>query len=271
MGTKDTSVPAPAFAPVERPPGHPLVRAEVLEGDVALLTLADAEHRNAWRIELSLDLHDAVAEVVAAGVGAIVVAAEPPAFCAGGDLDDLLQPRASLTDVYAGFMALADAPVVTIAAVAGAAVGAGVNLPLMCDVVLASPGARFDPRFLDLGIHPGGGHLWHLVQRVGRQGAAALSLCGDVLDGREAAATGLAWRCVETDELLDTALRFARRATGRPREVVLRTKQTLDASLAVTSSHEAMALELEPQQWSMAQPEVVERVQALKDALARRA
>lgn len=51
----------------------------------------------------------------------------------------------------------------------GAAVRAGVNLPLACDVVLASPEARFDPRFLDIGIHPGGGHLYRLAQRVGQQ------------------------------------------------------------------------------------------------------
>jgi len=53
-------------------------------------------------------------------------------------------------------------------------VGAGVNPPLACDVVIATPAARFDPRFLDVGIHPGGGHLWRLAGRVGEQGAAGL-------------------------------------------------------------------------------------------------
>src|SRR5580692_6166608 len=70
--------------------------------------------------------------------------------------------------------ALSAAPVPTIAAVATPAIGAGVNLPLACDIILAAPGARFDPRWLDVGIHPGGGHLYRLAERIGPQGAAAL-------------------------------------------------------------------------------------------------
>ena len=256
--------------PITRPPGHPLVRLETADDGVAVLTLADAEHRNALSIELSLDLGAAVSEALAAGAGALVVRADGPVFCAGGALDDLIAPRATLEETYTGFLALADAPVVTVAAVAGAAIGAGVNLPLACDVTVVTPDARFDPRLLDLGIHPGGGQLWRLVDRVGRQGAAALSLCGDVLDGREAEAKGLAWRCVTDDELMPTALRLARRAAGRPRPAVLRAKHTLEASLALGTAEEAMALELEAQRETMADPDLPARVTALQEALARR-
>ncbi|MCD9624105.1 enoyl-CoA hydratase-related protein [Rhabdothermincola salaria] len=255
---------------ITRPAGHPLVGLELVDGDVAVLTLDDADHRNALSIELSLDLGAAVEGALASGVGAIVLCAAGPVFCAGGALDDLITPRATLEETYTGFVALADCPVVTVAAVGGAAIGAGVNLPLACDVVVTSPAARFDPRLLDLGIHPGGGQLWRLVDRVGRQGAAALSLCGDVLDGAEAEAKGLAWRCVADDDLVPTALRLARRAAGRPRAAVLRAKQTLDASLAIGSAEEAMALELEAQRRSMADPDLPGRVTALQDSLARR-
>ena len=99
-----------------------------------------------------------------------MLTAEPPVFCAGGSLDALLSRDVPLAACYAGFLALADAPVPTIAAVASPAIGAGVNLPLACDVILAAPGARFDPRWLDVGIHPGGGHLWRLAQRIGAAG-----------------------------------------------------------------------------------------------------
>jgi enoyl-CoA hydratase len=177
----------------------------------------------------------------------------------------------TLADMYAGFVALATAPIVTIAAVDGAAIGAGVNLPLACDVILASPEATFDPRFLDIGIHPGGGHLWRLEQRVGRQAAAALSLCGESLDGAEAERKGLVWRCVPSDALLDTALGLARRVVSRPRAVIERAKVTLDASLTVSRSEDAIALELDAQAWSMGQPEFHQRVAALKERLARRA
>jgi enoyl-CoA hydratase len=258
-------------APIARPPGHPLVRVEMVDGGVAVLTLADVEHRNALSIELSLDLGAAVAEALAHDAGALVLEADGPVFCAGGVLDDLIAPRATLEETYTGFVALAECPVVTVAAVAGAAIGAGVNLPLACDVTVTTPSARFDPRLLDLGIHPGGGQLWRLVDRVGRQGAAALSLCGDVLDGREAEAKGLAWRCVPDDELAPTARRLARRAAGRPQAAVRQAKQTLDASLAVDTAEEAMALELEVQRRSLADPDLPARVVALKEALARRA
>lgn len=247
--------------------GRPLVNVELVDGDVAVLTLDDPDQRNVLRIEMSRALAAAVEEALDADVGALVLTASPPVFCAGGSLDDLVAPRASLRETYVGFLALARAPVVTVAAVDGPAIGAGVNLPLACDVVVASPAARFDPRFLDVGIHPGGGHLWRLEHRIGRQATAALSLCGEALDGREAEAKGLVWRCVPSEELLDTALGLARRAASRPRRLVERAKETLDAGLAVATAEEAFELELEAQEWSMAQPELHERVNAL---LARR-
>ena len=159
---------------------------------------------------------------------------------------------------------------VTVAAVGGACIGAGVNLPLACDVTVASPEARFDPRFLDVGIHPGGGHLWRLVDRVGRQGAAALSLCGDALDGTEAEAKGLVWRCVPADELVEVALRLARRAARRDPELVARARATLDASLTLSSAEDAVGLELVAQQWSMDRPGFADQVRAVQARLAER-
>jgi enoyl-CoA hydratase len=246
-----------------------LVRVEQVDGDVAVLTLADPDHRNALTLELTRDLAAAVATALGAGAGALVLAADGPVFCAGGSVDDLLEPRADLPEMYAGFLALANASVVTVAAVGGAAIGAGVNLPLACDVVVASHAAGFDPRFLDLGLHPGGGHLWRLERRVGRQAAAALVLCGDVLDGTEAEAKGLVWRCVPDEELLDAALGLARRAAGRPRGAVSRTKATLDAVPSIDTADEAVALELEAQRWSMAQPAFAERLEQLRRRLGR--
>src|SRR4029453_11341326 len=86
--------------------------------------------------------------------------------------------------IYEGFLRVGRSPLPTIAAVNGAAVGAGVNLALACDVILAGESARFDTRFIDLGLHPGGGHTWMLQRRIGSQAAAALVLFGRVLDGR---------------------------------------------------------------------------------------
>ena len=202
-------------------------------------------------------------------IGALVVTATPPVFCAGGSLDDLLNPRAPLRHMYSGFLAVAEAPIPTVAAVNGPAVGAGVNVALACDVVLASPAARFDPRFLDVGIHPGGGLLWRLERQIGRQAAAALVLFGESLDGKEAARLGLAWRCVPDDELLPAAVALARRAADRPRELVARAKATLTSSASVSSAHAAVDLEFDAQQWSIEQPVFVERLEQLRAKLGR--
>ncbi|GAA0957895.1 enoyl-CoA hydratase-related protein [Actinocorallia libanotica] len=246
-----------------------LVRVTVDDG-VGVLVLADPEHRNALSKRMSDDLAQAVDTALADGARALVLTAEPPVFCAGGSLDGLLNRTVPLAEMYAGMERLAAAPVPTIAAVGGPAIGAGVNLPLACDVILASPAARFDPRFLDVGIHPGGGHLWRLAGRVGAQGAAALVLCGDLLTGQEAAARGLAWRCVPEDDLESTALRLAGRAAGRSAPLVRRTKRTLLECLALTTAEEAAKLELAAQEWSVERPEFAETVRALQRRLAER-
>lgn len=246
-----------------------LVRTEV-DGGVGLVRLADPEHRNALSARLSGELEAAVRGLLAEEVGAIVLSAEPPVFCAGGALDDLLDRTVPLPDIYRGFLALAAAEVPTIAAVNGPAVGAGVNLVLACDVVITSPKGRFDPRFLDLNVHPGGGHLWRLLRRIGSQGAAAMVLCGDILDGQEAARAGLVWRCVPEEEVEEVALGLARSAASRPRELMVRIKDSLRASQAITDPDQAVALEREAQEWSMTQPEFTERVRSIQAAIHRR-
>jgi enoyl-CoA hydratase len=247
-----------------------LVRLAVRD-EVALIRLDDPEHRNALSKRMSDDLAAAVDGALEQGAGAIVLTAAPPVFCAGGSLDSLLDRRVPLAGMYAGMERLAAAPVPTIAAVGGPAIGAGVNLPLACDIVITTEEATFDPRFLDAGIHPGGGHLWRLARRVGPQGAAALVLCGDRLTGGEAVAHGLAWRCVSEADLEPAAERLARRAAGRPAALVRRTKRSLAASVALNDPEEAAALELQAQRWSVEQPEFLDSVRRIRRTLDERA
>lgn len=237
---------------------------------VAVLRLTDPAHRNALSPAMSAALEAAVDGAVGSGARALVLCADPPVFCAGGSLDALLSRTTPLVDAYQGFQALLHAPVPTVAAVDGPAIGAGVNLPLCCDVVLVSPAARFDPRFLDVGIHPGGGTLWHLQRRVGRQGAAAMVLMGDVLEGEESVAHGLAWRCVPGADLEAAALSLARRAADRDPELVARTRTSLAASAVLGTAEEAVDLEREAQEWSMARPEFTDAVRRVQAAIARR-
>ena len=85
--------------------------------------------------------------------------------------------------IYEGFLRIARSPLPTLAAVNGAAVGAGMNLALGCDVRMAAARARFDTRFLQIGLHPGGGHTWMQRRIVGPQAAMAAVVFGQVLDG----------------------------------------------------------------------------------------
>jgi enoyl-CoA hydratase len=249
---------------------HGLVRVELDdENKTAVVLLDDPAHRNVLSRAMSDALAEAVSSAHEAGARAIVLAASPPVFCAGGSVDDLLDPPGPLAEAYAGVHALADSPVPTIAAVGGAAIGAGVSLPLACDVIVVSDRARFDPRFLDVAIHPGGGHLWELSRRVGRQGAAAMVLCGDVLGGEDAVGAGLAWRCVPHDELLTTAKTFAHRAASRSPDLVVRTKDTLRRTAELVDRQEAERLELEAQQWSVAEPAHLHAVRALRDRVRK--
>ena len=240
------------------------------DGNVAIVTLDDPTRRNALSLEVTVQLGQAVEEAgTDPSVGALVVTATPPAFCAGGSVDDLLNPRAPLRDMYAGVLALSRLTIPSVAAVNGPVIGAGVNVPLACDVILASPKARFDPRFMDLGIHPGGGHLWRMERLVGRQAAAALVIFGESVTGEEAARIGLAWRCVDDDELLDTAIALARRAADRPRELVGRAKSVLDASLSFDSWEEAFEVEYTHQDWSMDQPAFQAKLAELRAKLKK--
>ena len=246
------------------------IRSEIRDR-VAVVTLDAPERRNALDLPMCDEIVAALDALEAGSeVGAIVVTGAPPAFCAGADLSHLgSSQHDGLRRVYEGFLRVARSPLPTIAAVNGAAVGAGMNLALACDVRVAARSAKFDTRFLQLGIHPGGGHTWMLRRAVGPQTAAAMVLFGEVLDGAGAERIGLVWRCVDDADLLDAAVTMAARAAAGPPELVGRIKATL-ADMAGVGDHDAaVERELEPQVWSINQPEFAERLAALQSRITR--
>ena len=243
-----------------------LVTAHVDDG-VGVLRLSDPARRNALGKDMSDALGEQVGRVLADGARVIVLTAEPPVFCAGGSLDNLLSGAHPLEDMFAGYDALASAPVPTLAVVAGPALGAGLNLALACDVILASRSARFESRFMGIGMHPGGGHMWRLVQRTGRQTTAAMVLFAESLDAEEAARAGLVWRCYDNDELEPAALQLARRAAARPGGLMMRAKETLRSAASDESGMEAFELEMEAQRWSMTQPEFEASVRSMQERI----
>ena len=253
---------------------------------VAVVELDDPERRNALSLPLCAELTAAVAALEAdESVGALVVTGAAPAFCAGADLSDLGGSRdEGLRSIYEGFLRVARSPLPTVAAVNGPAVGAGMNLALACDLRLAGPRARFDCRFLDLGIHPGGGHTWMLRRLIGPQPAAAMVLFGQVLDAGRAERAGLVWETVaddtssgrtepdppvaadrsEPDALIDRAIEIAARAASMPRELSLATKASLCEMAGIADHDTAVEHELVKQLHSMDQPAFAERLAALQ-------
>jgi enoyl-CoA hydratase len=242
-----------------------LVRCEIADG-VATVTLDDPERRNALNLEMVDEIVTTFDQLEAdEAVGAVVVTGAPPAFCAGADLGHLGgSQRQGLRSVYEGFLRVGRSPLPTLAAVNGAAVGAGMNLALVCDVRLAARRAKFDTRFLQLGLHPGGGHTWMFHRITGPQAVFATVVFGEILNGEEAERVGLVWKCVDDDQLLDAAREMAGRAAAAPRELVMKTKASIRDMAMINDHDAAVDRELEPQLWSVAQPEFRERLAALQ-------
>ena len=209
-------------------------------GPVAVLMLDDPKRRNILSPAMCAGLSAAVKAAEAdSEVKTLVITGTSPAFCAGADLDDLKAAVDGRTDnvraVYQSFMDVADCKLPTIAAVNGAAVGAGLNLALACDIRLASDQALFDTRFLKIGLHPGGGHTWLLLRAIGWGQASQMLLLGRAMRAQEARLAGLVQQVVEPDKLIDAAIELGRATSDLPRDLIIATKASM--RLAARSGH----------------------------------
>jgi enoyl-CoA hydratase len=244
-----------------------LIETEVRDR-VGILTLNDPDKRNAITLAMNAEIAAVLDEWEASGdIGAMVITGAPPAFCAGADLDDLLADQGpdGMKKIYEGFLRVAHTPLPTIAAVNGAAVGAGFNMVLACDIVVAAEAkARFDSRFLQIALHPGGGHTWRLRSIAGRQTTMAMVLFGEVIRAQHALEIGLVWKVVDDAALIDESVALAAVAARQGKELNARTKASILALDTVSESDAAVDHELWPQLWSMEQGDfraLVERLQ----------
>jgi enoyl-CoA hydratase len=232
-----------------------------VEDGVAIITLEAPERRNALSVELANELIEAAERVDAdASVGAVVVTGGPH-FCAGAVravlADTGLDPvedaaYRNLETIYRAFTKIGNVGVPTIAAVRGAAVGAGLNLALATDLRIVSRSARLLPGFAQIGIHPGGGHFTLLNRVAGREAAAAMGLFGDEVNGERAVELGLAWAAYDDDVVEAEALAMASRVAKDPalaRRLVLSfRRETAPGGVAWDV---AVELERSPQMWSL--------------------
>jgi enoyl-CoA hydratase len=200
------------------------LRVEKRDDGVRVLTLDDPDKRNAIGPVMREELLIA-ADILRADAQAraLVVTGAGSAFCAGADLNAIFsdgqspeETRDSELSYYRSFLWVRDLPYPTVAAVDGHAIGAGANLALVCDIVVAGPGAKFGITFSRIGLHPGGGCTHFLTQRLGSGRAMRLILRGDTVLGEEAVALGLADVYADDAfaEAVDTAQRVARLHPG---------------------------------------------------------
>jgi len=242
---------------------------------VAVLRLHDPERRNVLSQEMVAAVGEAVDEIESdESARCLVVTGDGPAFCAGAELSALLQAGRGDFDavraVYDGFLRILRSPLLTIAAVNGAAVGAGLNLALACDIRLASEQAFFDTRFARLRLHPGGGHMWLLQRAVGYQQAALACLLSHTWDARQAEAVGLVASVHPGDDLIQAAVTLGAALEGQDAAFTRRMLETFRAEYSEPSHRDAMAMETTAQEWSTTQPGFVSAVAAIEGAVAAR-
>lgn len=236
------------------------VRYAAADG-IATITLDAPDRRNALSVEMSRELIDAARTAESdASVGAVIVTGGQH-FCAGAVRSVLAETGKdpvedtayrNLETVYSAFTTIGSITVPTIAAVRGAAVGAGLNLALATDLRIVSRTARLLPGFAQIGIHPGGGHL-HLLHRVaGREVTSAMGLFGEEVPGERAVELGIAWAAHDDAEVEDAARAVAARAAADP-DLARRLVRSFRRETAPGGLPWDAAVEVEhsPQMWSL--------------------
>ena len=250
---------------------HPEIHLEVTD-HVAVVTLHAPDRRNALTQDMAEALIATCERIDAdPDIGAAVVQGSGGHFCAGahravldGAGDDPADPDnyAAIGSVYDAFQRVGRLAVPTVAAVRGAAVGAGVNLMMATDLRVVSQTARIIAGFLRIGLHPGGGHFTLLGRTAGREATAAMALFSEELDGVRAREVGLAWDCLPDGEVEARALELAARPASDPalaRAAVASFRSEVDPP--GTSWEVASQAERASQMWSLRR-----RAQARDDA-----
>jgi len=213
---------------------------EVFDG-VAIVTIDRPEARNALNEAVRRDLGralDRIEEGIGSTIHAAILTGAGGAFCAGGDINTLKQSsggpasqtRQRLRDSHRLMSRWFNLDVPTIAAVDGAAAGAGFSLALTCDFVIASPRARFVLSFGRIGLVPDWGALYLLPRIVGLQKAKELAFSARIVDAEEAHALGIVYEIVGDGEAVSAAVTFANRFRNASTLAISMTKDMLNQS-----------------------------------------
>ncbi len=212
------------------------------QGPVRLLMLNRPQALNSFTAAMHGELLAALEAAAAdAAVRAVVITGAGRGFCAGQDLADPAMAAGADGKIDIGAvieryyrplaLRVRAMPVPVIAAVNGVAAGAGANLALCCDLVLAARSASFIQAFSKIGLVPDCGGTWLLPRLVGRARALGLALTGDKLPAEDAERMGLIWRCVDDAALMTEALALAERMARMPSRALTDTRRAIDAAM----------------------------------------
>jgi 2-(1,2-epoxy-1,2-dihydrophenyl)acetyl-CoA isomerase len=247
------------------------VLIERLDAGVMTLTLNRPERMNALNI--------ALIEALTAAIGgaatepdcrAVLITGMGKGFCSGADLTDrALAPGARRPDLGQSLekginpliRAIRKLPKPVVCAVNGAAAGAGANIALACDIVLAAKSARFLQAFARIGLIPDAGGTFHLPRLVGEARARALMMLADPIGAEEAAAWGMIYRAVDDEDLIGEARTIAERLAAGPTHTLGLIKHALAASPGATLDVQ-LDLERDLQREAGGRDEYVEGVRA---------
>jgi 2-(1,2-epoxy-1,2-dihydrophenyl)acetyl-CoA isomerase len=212
----------------------------VFSDGVARITLNRPDKLNSFVVAMHEELRDALDRIGGdPGLRVLVLTGAGRGFCAGQDLADrAVAPDGAPPDLGASVeryygplvKTLRALPVPVICAVNGVAAGAGANIALACDIVVAARSASFIEAFCKLGLIPDTGGTYFLPRLLGPARAAAVAMLGDKIGAEQAAAWGLIWKCVDDDQLAGEVETLARHFAAAPTLGLARTKQALQAS-----------------------------------------
>ncbi|KPP84778.1 MAG: 2-(1,2-epoxy-1,2-dihydrophenyl)acetyl-CoA isomerase [Rhodobacteraceae bacterium HLUCCA08] len=221
-----------------------------LENDIATVTLNRPDRMNALNVQMRAELTHALGEAATAA-RVVVITGAGEAFCSGQDLGegraiDLDLERVLREEYLPMLRAIVECPVPVIAAVNGAAAGAGANLALVCDVVIASEDAFFQQAFTRIGLIPDAGGTWALPRQIGLAKAMGAALFAERIPARQAEEWGLIWEVVPMRGFADHVARRALHLAQGPTEAYKRVKEALHASFG-NSLDEQLTLEAQLQ------------------------
>jgi 2-(1,2-epoxy-1,2-dihydrophenyl)acetyl-CoA isomerase len=210
-----------------------------IDGGIARLTLNRPDKLNSFNTQMHGEVRDALERLPGTDARVLILTGTGRGFCAGQDLGDrAVAPGSRGVDLGDSIekhykplvLALHTLPMPVIAAVNGVAAGAGANIALACDLVIAARSASFVQAFSKLGLLPDSGGTWTLPRLVGNARALGLTLLGNKFPAEQAAAWGMIWQCVPDAELGSTVDALAQQLAVAPTLGLARTKAAIRGS-----------------------------------------